>query len=484
MPGHASPEIHETHTGVVVLIGDRAYKTKKPVRTDFLDFSTPDRRERVCQREASLNSRLAPASYLGVAHLSDPQGGPSEPVIVMRRHPDSARLASMVTRGEPVEGCLREIAETLARFHASAERGQAIDARGTVDAVVTRWQENLSELCRFEKVTLPAESIREVQRLATKFLSGRTVLFTQRIAHRRIIDGHADLLADDIFCLPGGPALLDCLEFDDNLRYLDGIDDAAFLAMDLEFLGRQDLADYFLNQYSVLADDSAPPTLKHFYIAYRAMVRAKVDYVRFAQGNHDATDDALRHIAIALEHLRVATPRLILVGGGPGTGKTTLANHLAERVQAQVISTDDVRRQLQQSGAITGEPGTFNAGLYTAENVSAVYEAVLQRADLHLCRGESVILDGTWRDPHQRRQARELADATSSTITEFVCTTSQDTAASRIDTRSTTTSDATPQIAAALGTRDHGWEGAHRIDTDRPVADSVTEAQKLCCPPD
>ena len=83
--------------------------------------------------------------------------------------------------------------------------------------------------------------------------------------------------------MPEGPVLLDCLDFDDQLRYVDCIDDAAFLAMDLEFLGRKDLADYFLDTYSHFAKDDAPTSLKHFYIAYRALVRAKVDCIRFAQ---------------------------------------------------------------------------------------------------------------------------------------------------------------------------------------------------------
>ncbi|HET9877012.1 MAG TPA: AAA family ATPase [Mycobacterium sp.] len=314
---------------------------------------------------------------------------------------------------------------------------------------------------------LPPDLIREVDRLATTFLSGRAALFAERIDDGRIVDGHADLLADDIFCLPDGPVVLDCLDFDDKLRYVDGIDDAAFLAMDLEYLGRRDLADYFLGRYRSLADDSAPAALQHFYIAYRAAVRAKTDCLRFVQRDDGASEDALRHLDIALEHLGAAAVRLILVGGGPGTGKTTLAHRLAERVPAQVISTDDIRRELQQSGVISGERGVLNAGLYTAENVAAVYDAVLQRAQRHLRRGESVILDGTWADPQQRRRARELADATSASMTELVCTAPQRTATHRIETRTETASDATPQIAAALSARDDGWPEAHRLDTSR-----------------
>ncbi len=103
-----------------------------------------------------------------------------------------------------------------------------------------------------------------------------------------------------------GRSLLDCLEFDDHLRYVDGIDDAAFLAMDLEFLGRKDLGDYFLDEYCRRADDAAPHALRDFYIAYRAVVRAKVDCIRVTQGHRDGVTDACRHIDIALDHLTAA----------------------------------------------------------------------------------------------------------------------------------------------------------------------------------
>ena len=479
--GNMGAQVRETHTGLVVLVGDKAYKAKKPVTTDFLDFSTPARREEACQREVTLNRRLAPDSYLGVAHFAGPRGGTAEPVIVMRRYADSARLTSLVKEGQPAHDHLTEIAETLARFHAGATRSCAIDAQGTVHAVFARWQQNLVELQRYADTVVPRTSIDEVARLATQFLSGRAPLLAQRVTDRRIVDGHGDLLADDIFCLPKGPALLDCLEFDDRLRHIDGIDDAAFLAMDLEFLGRKDLGDYFLDEYSRRADDPARRSVKDFYIAYRAVVRAKVDCVRVVQGHQDAVADARRHLEIALQHLRGGTVRLIIVGGGSGTGKTTLSRALGEQVGAQVISTDDVRRQLQQTGAITGPAGDLDAGLYAPANVSAVYDEVLRRARLSLSNGSSVILDGTWRDARQRERARSLGEQVATPIVEFTCSVPLKEASRRIQERSGTNSDATPHIAASLAKGSEKSSYAYSIDTSRPLTDSVAEAQRICC---
>ena len=157
--------------------------------------------------------------------------------------------------------------------------------------------------------------------------------------------------------------------------------------------------------------------------------------MRLSQGKPEAAGDAARHLAIADEHLRGGAVRLALVGGNPGTGKSTLARALAEQTGAQVISTDDVRRELRDSGVIAGDAGVLDQGLYSPDNVAMVYEAALRRARSLLGDGQSVILDGTWRDPQLRAQAHRLASETHSAAVEFVCSATVDTAAGRISTR-------------------------------------------------
>jgi uncharacterized protein len=483
----SAPEIRETHTGMVILVGDRAYKVKKPVVTDFLDFSTVDRREHACERELRLNRRLAAHSYLGLAHLTDPLGGAAEPVVVMRRLPDSARLTSLVRRGELVEGQLTAIALQLATFHRDAVRGNDVDTCAGQSAIRDRWRENLAELSRHVDAVVPAVVLDEVDRLAMRFIDGRGALFAERIAARRVVDGHGDLTAEDVFCLPEGPALLDCLEFDDRLRFVDGLDDAAFLAMDLEFLRRPDLGEYFLEEYRRHAHDAAPSALAHFYVAYRAVVRAKVDCIRVGQHRDGAAVDARRHLDLALQHLRAGTVRLILVGGGPGTGKTTLARGLSERLGARVISSDDVRREMQAEGRLDGAAGVFGEGLYSPDRVDAVYAVMLDRAADLLAAGRPVILDGTWRDPRHRASAHELARESHCPSVHLACTLPIDEAMARIASRPASASDATPGIAAAMesaaamGSDEAAWAEAHPIDTSRPLSHSLAEAQQICC---
>jgi len=169
-----------------------------------------------------------------------------------------------------------------------------------------------------------------------------------------------------------------------------------------------------------------------------------------------------------------------VIGGGPGTGKTTLTHALAERVGAAVISTDEVRRALQNSGAIVGAAGVLNVGLYSDANVAAVYDEMIRRAHVHLANGRSVILDGSWRDPSSRNQVRQLAIQMHSTVVELKCEASVSTAARRVAARPAGgLSDATPEIATALADGGQQWPEADHIDTSQPLSQSVCAAEKL-----
>ena len=150
----------------------RRTRLRNPIATEFLDFSTVDHRERACHQEVLLNSRLAPESYLGVGHWSDPAGGPAEPVIVMRRYPDSRRLATLVKRGVAVKGELADIAEALATFHNRSHHTRAVDAQGKVGAISARWKENLAELKRFPANRGAARGDRENRFSGRKIHSG------------------------------------------------------------------------------------------------------------------------------------------------------------------------------------------------------------------------------------------------------------------------------------------------------------------------
>ena len=475
----ASAAVSETHAGVVFFVGDRAYKLKKPIDLGFVDFSTREARLVACQREVMLNRRLAPDVYLGVADVSGPDGRLCEHLVVMRRMPDHRRLSSLVSSGAPVHQHLERIAGLVATFHRSAESSAAISAAATRDAQLERWDDNAAEMARFLGDPLDPRVAGEVTVLARRFLAGRQPLFDARIDDDKARDGHGDLLADDIFCLDDGPRVLDCLEFDDKLRFGDVLADVAFLAMDLEHLGRPDLGSYFLDRYRQASGDTWPPSLADHYIAYRAQVRAKVACLRWEQGLTASRVDADRLLRLCHEHLRRARVRLVVVGGLPGTGKSTLAKALADALGAVLLRSDDVRKELGGVAPLTRVVAGLDQGLYRPSVTEATYGELLSRARRAVGLGHTVVLDATWRHPTWRSAAVDLAGETSADLVELRCVVPLDVAIARVNQRQDAgvdPSDATETIVRALWAGDTPWTTATDVDTSGDPAQAVSAA--------
>ena len=312
---------------------------------------------------------------------------------------------------------------------------------------------------------LDPAALDETEQLALRFLAGRAPLFDARIRDGRIVDGHGDLLADDIFCLDDGPRILDCLDFDDRLRWLDGLDDAAFLAMDLERLGAAALAEQFLAAYADYSGDPAPASLRHHYVAYRAFVRAKIACLRVAQGDAAAGFEA-RHLAeVALRHLRAGAVTLVLVGGLPGTGKSALADTVAGRLGFTVLNSDRIRKELAGLPAET----SARARLWQRHLLRRVDRAHLRRAaaprPILLAHGESVIADASFISAPQRAAAAAAAGDVSADLVQLRCTASRELAAQRISTRTGGASDADQAIAGQMAAVAKPWPDATVIDT-------------------
>jgi hypothetical protein len=375
----------------------------------------------------------------------------------------------MIRAGEPFDEELRHLARMLAAFHATARRGPEISAEGTRDALAGRWNASFDQLHPFHGGVLDTGVATRIERLTHDFLAGREPLFDDRIATGHIVDGHADLLTDDIFCLEDGPRVLDCLEFDDRLRYIDVLDDAAFLAMDVEHLGAVASARTFLDQYAEFSGDAAPAALRHHYIAYRAFVRAKVACLRHQQGEPSAAADVTHYADLTAQHLSAGAVRLILVGGMPGTGKTTLAGRLADRLGAVHLSSDRIRKEL--AGIDPGRSAAidYRHGIYTAEWTDRTYRELLHRAGRLLERGETVVLDASWSRESPRRAAHRLAADAHVPLVELRCAAAAATVAARLRGRAaagSSVSDADQVIADALAADADSWPEAHTIATD------------------
>ena len=471
----AAPAFAETHSALVCFVGDRAYKMKKPVDLGFLDFTTRDARETACHRELELNRRIAPDVYLGVADVVGPDGAPCEHLLVMRRMPAARRLSALLADEAGAAACVQAVARQVAAFHASVPAVDRPEDYGGVDAVRANWADNLAAISDFPEVIAPDDRA-AVGALANAYLDGRGPLFRERMARGLVRDGHGDLLADDIFCLDDGPRILDCLDFSPRYRYADVLLDAAFLAMDIERLGRPELARSFLRAWTEFTDDHHPDSMVHHYIAYRAHVRAKVACLRVAQGLADAAATARHLHDLARRHLEAGAIRVVLVGGLPGTGKTTLANGLAEATGWAVLHSDEVRKELVGLGHHVDAGTDPGHGLYTDEMHDATYAELTRRAASLLGRGESVVLDATWTSRDRRELARHAAHATSSDLVELRCDAPAALAANRVEHRGPTASDATVEVIRHLAARADAWPDAVRVDTSTSPGDAVATA--------
>ncbi|MBS1836402.1 MAG: AAA family ATPase [Actinobacteria bacterium] len=484
----------DTHISTLVFLGDVVVKHKKPIRTDFVDFTTVGARGAACRNEVQLNRRLAPEVYLGVATVTLDRLDGSDPhvidhAVVMRRLPEDRRLSTLL-EDRDVGDEVDRLAQLIASFHASARRGPDIDDACRAPTVAALWADSVAEVDRVGVGIVDPGENRLVGRLAEAYVAGRTALFDGRVAAGRAVDGHGDLQADDVFCLPEGPQVLDCIEFADRFRFGDVLADVAFLSMDLERLGHPALATSFLGRYRELAGDSWPDSLAHLWIAYRAHIRAKVTCIRSSQlaasgdavGAASAAADARSLHALAVGHLLDGRVRLVVVGGGPGTGKSTVARGLAERLGAVLVSSDEIRDALlPRSGDRRGDdPGR---GRYAPRHIDAVYDELLARAEASVLYGESVVADASWIDPRHRDRARDLALRTSSDLVELRCECPAALAEERIVARAAVGSDpseATVDVARSMAEAALPWPEATPLDTARPVDDVVAAALRRC----
>ncbi|MGA2836590.1 MAG: AAA family ATPase [Acidimicrobiales bacterium] len=464
-PGQAA--VVETHISTLFFVGDRVYKLHKPVRFDFLDFREREARRADSEREVMLNRRLAPDVYLGVADVA--MGGELlDHLVVMKRMPEERRLTAVASRGDDLGGWLRRVAEVVDSFHRGATRSPGISQAATARAIRDGWEANFLETDRFVGTMLDTADEGELRRRARRFVDGREELFGDRISRGRVCDGHGDLQADDVFCLDDGVRVLDCVEFSDELRYVDVCADVAFLAMDLERLGYADEAARFLLDYQELADDRFPDPLLHHYLAARAYVRAKVCCLQAAQGAPGAASRALEFQRIALDHLRRSAVTLVLVGGLPGSGKSTLASGLGAARGWTVLRSDEIRKETD--GAVGERIARDPSGPYGTAATDAVYGALLDRAGRALGRAESVVLDASWIDARRREAASELADRRSSELVELCCVVAPEEADRRIRIRladGSSESEATPAVRESMGRRMDPWESATVIDTSQ-----------------
>jgi predicted kinase len=387
----------------------------------------------------------------------------------MRRMPDDRRLSSLLAdpaRGPEARRCVLAVGRQVAAFHASLPAVEGYDLVGTMARL---WWEGRDQTRPFEGDLLPAEQLDEAYGLAAEYVEGRAGMLRARERAGLVRDGHGDLLTEDIFCLEDGPRVLDCLEFDEGLRLGDVLMDIAFLRTDLLLHGAPDLGRLVIDRYRELTDESHPTSLEHHYTAYRAWVRAKVECLRDRGGDRGGRDRARAALDLCRRELRAGRVHLVLVGGLPGTGKSTLAEHLVEVDDRDwsLLSSDEVRKEQAGVAPTSGQEQAFGRGIYDEAHTARAYTELLRRAGTALDRGLSVVIDASWTSADHRSRASEVARDHGAALTQVRCVAPETLCVERLTDRRSGphVSDATPEVLRRMAALADPWPEALEVDT-------------------
>ncbi len=495
-------EVRETHSAVVFLAGDRAYKMKKAVDYGFLDFTTLLRRRYFCYQELFLNQRAAPDIYREVrAVIPNGRGGyrivaednPAavEYLVQMVRLPEDMMLDARLERGEVTPEMMAELGRIVANVHANEETSDSIAAAGGLEGVRFNVEENFEQTQAYIGRTISQETYDAVSTYARRFMERRAALFNTRSRNGFVRDTHGDLHVQQI-CIEanGRISVLDCIDFNERFRYGDVAWDVGFMAMDLEARGHPDLARSFVDGYLELADDPGMPELLPFYQCYRAYVRGKVEGFRLDQpdlSDQEAAEVRQRaegYFRLAEQYARAMIgPNIVLIGGLMGSGKSTLAEGLARDRGHAYLSSDVVRKELQGIPPEERHFVEWNTEIYSPEVTGRTYDELARLAAGLLEQGRSVVVDASFAAPEQRKRFADLSSSTGVPLHMVVCELDEDITRQRLDARveeGETTSDGRWEIYAAQ--RDSfqqpdelAGDSVLRLDTSGP-AQSVIDA--------
>jgi len=413
----------DTHGAAIFLAGHRAYKLKRAVKLAYLDFSTPEKRKAVCEREFALNRPHAPTLYRGVMPITRGRdgalhiGGAGEPVdwlIEMARFADAQLFDRLAVAGGLDGGLIEKLAEVIERFHAAAPVFKGLGWPASLGQVVGNV---VRALGTFDEPAKAGGGMQDYLTALQDTLRGHRHLLAARRDAGLVRRCHGDLHLKNIVLIDGAPCLFDALEFDEDLARIDVLYDLAFLVMDLWHRGLKAEAHTLLNHYfsrEVADVEWRGLALFPFFLSLRAAIRAMVglDGLPFAEGaKHAALAAEIRDYAqLAEVLLSPAPPMLVAIGGLSGTGKSTVARATAPGIGAApgaIILRSDVERKLMQGAGLTERLG---AEAYAPEARNAVYSRLLHKSEAILRTGHCVILDAVFREPHQRERPKALAE--------------------------------------------------------------------------
>ncbi len=416
-------ELIETHISWVLLTGEYAYKIKKPLNLGFLDFSTLARRRQCCDEELRLNRRFAPDVYLEVVgitgdatapHVSG-DGAAIEYAVKMRQFPQEALASALLATGELAPQELEAFAAELATIHRAAAASDARSAYGTPSAILDAALQNFEQLESLLSARDDVAAMTALRAWTSAEHGVRKALMDQRRIEGAVREGHGDLHLGNIVRIDGRLVPFDCIEFNPSLRWNDIVSETAFLVMDLHDRGQPGLGWLFLNAWLDASGDYEGVALLPFYLAYRAMVRAKVHALRAHQPGLAADEsvrlinECRRYLALAQQFSRPRAPALIITHGLSGSGKSRVAAELMRQPGAIRVRSDVERKRMHGLPSSADTASAVAGGLYGDDATRRVYERLAAVACDLVSAGQIAIIDAAFLHRSQRDLLRGVA---------------------------------------------------------------------------
>ncbi len=491
----AKVELVQTHISYLFLTPCHVYKVKKPVDFGFLNFKSLVKRKHFCHEELVLNRRLSPEVYLGVEEIKQEggkitlggRGRTIEYAVKMKRLPEDRMMDRLIDKGGINEEMIKMTAKKIATFHKSASTDDNISSFGNPHVIEKNTDENFFQTKDYVGRTITRNRYKDLKEFSGDFLEKKRSLFIKRVAEGKIKDCHGDLHTEHI-CFTNGIVIFDCIEFNKRFRYSDIIADLAFLAMDLDFHHRPDLSKLLSKAYHKELKDDDFLKLVNFYKIYRAYVRGKVESFELdepevsPEEKERACKRAKRFFNLAHGYISgEPKPIIAVVSGIVGSGKSTVAQSLAPRIGAKLISSDIIRKEIAGIPTTERRLDKFGKGLYSKAFTIKTYKEIFHRAGKHLSNGESVILDATFSKREQRKAVLELAEKVKAKPFFIECRCSDDIIRERLLKReksNQTPSDARLEIFPSLK---KGFQKIEElstsihtvIDTSRPLEENI-----------
>lgn len=447
----ASIKVLETHISWVILTGTYAYKIKKSVKLEFLDFSTLQLRRHYCEEELRLNRRMAPQLYLEVIPICGSEKKPQvggearaiEYALKMQQFQQSAQLDKQLEAGLLHDDDMRDLAVTIAAYHDNATRTEYRSDQETVRQVRTPQLDNFPPIISVADM----KTAHRIRSWTAQRLRELESVLIARHKNGFVRECHGDLHLANLVRLPTGIVAFDCVEFSAALRNIDVISDIAFLAMDLVARARQDLAAVFINRYLERTGDYSGMSLFGLYFVYHCMIRAKIAAIRIGERyDMDACSKDLaelkHYLAVAIRWIKRPPPIVVGMHGFSGSGKTWLSTQLLSELPAVRLRSDIVRKRclgLAESACTWSPPGR---GAYTVQAREEVYKVMLDILDGLIEAGFDVIADASFLMRRDRRLLEALAGRKNVALVWLDVTADDDELARRLQHRAAARDDA------------------------------------------